>query len=95
MKLITKAIEKELLRHPLYSTDGKENKKVIVKFFNPCGVGTWLVYEGEKLENGDWEFFGNVDLGYGYEMGYFRLSDLTSIRLPFGLKIERDMYFKG
>ena len=40
MKLITKAIEKELLKHPLYSTDGQENKKVIVKFFNPCGVGT-------------------------------------------------------
>ena len=40
MKLITKAIEKKLAKFPLYSTDGKENKEVIVKFFNPCGAGT-------------------------------------------------------
>ena len=30
-KAMVKAIEKELLKHPLYSTDGQENKKVIVK----------------------------------------------------------------
>ena len=95
MKLITKAIEKKLAKFPLYSTNGKGNKEVIVKFFNPCGAGTWLVYEGEKLEDGDWEFFGSVDLGYGAELGYFRLSDLQSIRLPFGLTIERDMYYAG
>jgi hypothetical protein len=93
MKLITKAIENKLKKFPLYSTDGVKEKKTIVKFFNPCGVGTWLVYEGNKLENGDWEFFGNVDLGYGFELGYFLLSDLESIRLPFGLKIERDLYY--
>ena len=68
MKLITKAIEKKLSKFPLYSTDGQENKEVIVKFF------------------------GSVDLGYGSELGYFRLSELQSIRLPFGLSIERDMY---
>ena len=93
MKLITKKIESDLLKHPIYSQDGKgEDAVVICKFFNPCGAGTWYVLEGEKLENGDWEFFGIVDL-FEREYGYFRLSELQSVRLPFGAKIERDMYF--
>ena len=44
MKLITKAIEKKLLNTPLYSTDGNTVKDVLVKFFNPCGAGTWYVF---------------------------------------------------
>lgn len=93
MKLITKAIEKKLLTHPLYSTDGNMVKDVLVKFFNPCGSGTWYVFEAEKNDN-DWEFFGLVDL-FEKELGYFTLSELESIKLPFGLSIERDMYFSG
>ena len=93
MKLITKAIEKKLLNTPIYSTDGNTVKDVLVKFFNPCGAGTWYVFEAEKNGN-DWEFFGLVDL-YEKELGYFTLSELESIRLSFGLSIERDMYFSG
>jgi hypothetical protein len=49
MKLITKEIEKELLKNPIYSHDGElENAKIIVKYFNPVGSGTWLITEGEK-----------------------------------------------
>lgn len=93
MKLITKEIEKRLVKHPLYSQDGKgKDAKVICKFFNPCGRGTWYVLEAEKQANGDWLFFGLVDL-YEREYGYFTLSQLQEIRLPFGLHIERDMYF--
>ena len=91
MKLITKAIEKKLENTPFYSTDGNSVKEVLVKFFNPAGIGTWYVFEAEK--NGDdWEFFGLVDL-YEKELGYFTLSELESIKLPFGLTIERDKYF--
>jgi hypothetical protein len=39
-------------------------------------------------------FFGLVDL-HEKELGYFALSELQSVRLQFGLKIERDMYFDG
>ena len=91
MKLITKSIENKLLKNPMYSTDGKSIKNVLVKFFNPCGIGTWYVFEAEK--NGDdWKFFGLVDL-YDKELGYFALSELESIKLPFGMSIERDRYF--
>ncbi len=93
MKLITKAIENELLKHPLYSTDGKNEKDVLVKFFNPCGIGTWYVFEAQK--NGDdWTFFGLIDL-YEKDLGYFTLGELKSVKLPFGLSIERDQYFEG
>ena len=91
MKLITKEIEAKLLKHPFYSTDSVNEKDVLVKFFNPCGIGTWYVFEGEK-HGDDWEFFGLVDL-YEKELGYFTLSELQSIKLPFGMSIERDIYF--
>ena len=93
MKLITKAIEKKLLAHPLYSTDKNNVKDVLVKFFNPCGAGTWYVFEAEK-KGDDWEFFGLVEL-FEKELGYFTLSELESIRLPFGMSIERDLYFEN
>ena len=28
-------------------------------------------------------------------MGSFSLSEITSIRLPFGLSVERDLFFEG
>ena len=98
MKLMTKAIEKAIEKAPLYSKDGQgKNAEVIVKYFYPYGTGTWLVTEGEKLENGDFEFFGYVDLGYGYEAGYFRLSELESLAKlnRYGLGVERDLHAHG
>jgi len=92
MKLLTKEIEKKI--PPLYSTEhvATEEKTVAVKFFNPTGSGTWYVVEGEKLEDGDWRFFGLVDL-FEKEWGYFMLSELQSVRGQWGLGIERDRHF--
>lgn len=98
MKLMTKEIEQKLEAHPFYSTDGVpvEKKQVIVKYFGGAAC-TWLVYEGEKQEDGDWMFFGNVTLdGEYWELGYFMLSELAGLHFPpFGLPVERDMYFKN
>lgn len=88
MKLLTKEIEKNLPK--LYATENQANKKAIVKFFNPIGVGTWY---GIEYDPQDRLFFGYVDLGMGGEYGYFSLDELESIKLPFGLGIERDRYF--
>jgi hypothetical protein len=63
----------------------------VVKFFNPFGQGTWLATELD--EDGD-ILFGLADLGYP-ELGSWSLSELTAIRLPFGLGIERDLHFEG
>lgn len=65
----------------------------VVKFFNPVGAATWLATELD--EDGD-TLFRLADLGFGCpELGSFSLSEIASVRLPFGLGIERDLYFEG
>jgi len=83
MKLLTKSIEKELAKYPLYSQQSKgEDAEVICKFFSPVGAFTWYVLEGEKQIN-DYLFFGIViNNQLEREYGYFSLSELESIRLP-------------
>ena len=63
----------------------------VVKLFNPAGAAPWLVTE---LDDDDDTLFGLADLGFGFpELGSFSLSELRSLRLPFGLQIERDRSF--
>ena len=95
MKLVTKDIEKRLEKYPLYSQDGKgEDATIVCKFFCPINGWTWYVLEAEKKWNDDYEFFGIVINGHGdREYGYFMLSELQRIKLPFGMGIERDIYF--
>jgi hypothetical protein len=65
----------------------------VVKFFNPVGAATWLATELD--EDGD-TLFGLADLGFGFpELGSFSLSELMSLHLPFGMRIERDLLFEG
>lgn len=91
---MTKAIEKKIEKYPLYSQDGKgEEAKVVCKFFNAFGDGTWYVLEGRKEENGDYLFFGIVEMYGEREYGYFTLSQLASAR-RWGMPcVERDLYF--
>jgi hypothetical protein len=63
----------------------------VLKLFNPVGAATWLATE--LYEDGD-TLFGLADLGFGCpELGPFSLSEIASVRLPFGLGIERDEMF--
>lgn len=65
----------------------------VVKFFNPVGAGTWLITEMEP--DGD-TLFGLADLGFGCpELGSCSLAELSLVRLPFSLGIERDVLFEG
>jgi hypothetical protein len=64
----------------------------LVKLFNPVGAATWLLTEMD--DTGD-RLFGLGDLGLGFpELGYFSLAELQSVRLPFGLWIEREASFR-
>ena len=95
MKLITKELEKTFEKYPIGSQDGLGgDAKVIAKFFNPAGVGTWLITEAEKTEDGDYEMFGYCHLGDDEmaELGYVMLSELEKFKGNFGLGIERDLY---
>lgn len=63
----------------------------VVKLFNPIGAATWLATE--LADDGD-TLFGLADLGFGCpELGCFSLSEIASVRLPYGLGIERDLGF--
>lgn len=96
MKLLTKKIKTKLKKYPLYSQENKgENAIVICKFFTPVGGFTWYVTEGQEENEEDYRFFGLVINGDDREFGYFLLSELESIRLPFNLSIERDLYFES
>lgn len=92
-RLFTKDIENKLSKRPLHSNN-TENPEIIAKFFNPCGLGTWYITEGEKQPDGDWLLFGLCCIDCP-EFGYVMLSELQSVRLPYGLKIERDRHFHG
>ena len=95
MKLWTKEIEKKAKKYPIYSQDGKGfDSKVLVKYFNPYGAGTWIITEASQEEDGDWLLFGYMHIT-DWEWGYVMLSQLQELRVPvFGCKmpIERDLY---
>lgn len=109
MKLLTKEIMQRI--PALYAQDGKgEAATVHVKFFNPCGSGTWLITEATaymqdgsekplaEVENidapevEDIRMFGLCHIQEA-ELGYVSFRELQALRLPLGLKIERDKFF--
>lgn len=71
------------------AVDDETDHVPVVKFFNPLGPGRWLVTEMDA--DGD-TLFGLADLGEP-ELGAFSLAEIEAVRLPFGLAIERDLYF--
>ena len=94
MKLLTKKLEKTL--PALYSQDGKGDEAIVyAKFFNPMGAATWFVTENDpesRMFFGFADLFGQGEAG-GAELGYISLDELESLKLPFGLGIERDLHF--
>lgn len=89
--MLTKDIKAKLPK--LYATEKipTEEKRVIVKFFTPWTNWTWFAVEGQE-EDGDFTFFGLVH-GHEKEWGYFSLNELTAVRGPAGLRVERDYHF--
>ncbi|MPZ50988.1 MAG: DUF2958 domain-containing protein [Dehalococcoidia bacterium] len=101
MELLTRDLE--LALPPIHS----DAVVAQVKFFTPWTQWTWYAAEASaELADGsevslqdpraedrvDVIFFGLV-YGLEKEYGYWRLSELTEIRGPVGLRIERDLYF--
>jgi len=87
MKLITKEIEN---RFREIGRQDVPNPIVVVKFFNPCGPGTWYAIEYDHENR---ICFGYVT-GLGYsEWGSFSVQELEELKCPpLGLPIERDQY---
>lgn len=90
MRLMTKQLEKRFLQ---VGNQGElEDPLVIAKFFNPCGAGTWYATEYDPKDK---IFFGYVSIfgDWNDEWGSFSLEELESFQGPFGIGIERDLFF--
>jgi hypothetical protein len=99
MKLLTASQRAKLLDNgrrqaTVKGTSAELDFPPVVKLFNPCGAGTWLLTE---LEPGDPSIaWGLCDLGMGCaEFGTVSLEELAAYRGRFGLGIERDLHFKA
>ncbi|HBO2075806.1 TPA: DUF2958 domain-containing protein [Pseudomonas aeruginosa] len=88
MILLTDELRKQLLAN---GRRRDADHAPVVKLFNPLGEGVWLATELD--EDGD-TLFGLADLGHP-ELGSFSLQEMSSLRLPFGMGIERDILFTG
>jgi len=86
MKLLTKTIINKATKQ--YPLGADMEQMVVAKFFNPFGRGTWY------LMNMDGDYCWGICHIYEWEIGSFSIEELKSASLPFGLKIERDLYFK-
>jgi len=73
----------------LMSQDGKGYKATAqVKIFDPCGSWTWYITEFDGKD----ECFGLV-LGHERELGYFTISELSTLEGRMGIGLEIDTHF--
>ena len=64
----------------------------VVKLFTPDAGATWLLSELDPED--ETRAFGLCDLGVGCpELGWVDLGELGALRGPFGLPVERDLWF--
>ena len=90
MKLLTETQREQLLAN---GRNRHRDHSPAVKLFSPAGAATWLLSELDP-EQPDIAFC-LADMGFGCpELGSVRISELESVRGPFGLGIERDLHFK-
>ena len=90
MKLITPEFEELMKEYPLYSQEEKDDPVVQAKFFDPCGAASWWITEYNPETK---IAFGFVTGLHEDEFGYVSLEEMEAIERPFGLTIERDLYF--
>lgn len=92
MTLLSRAIRAMLSANFRHGIENPEFDPLpLVRLFNPMGRAVWLVSE---LYADDDTLFGLADLGFGCpELGISSLHEIEAIRLPMGLRIERDIAF--
>src|SRR6185312_3773633 len=64
----------------------------VAKLFTPDANATWLISAVDP-DDPD-RLFGLCDLGLGFpELGYVSLLELSALKGPLGLPVERDLHF--
>lgn len=95
-KLITKAIANKIQKFHYGSQDGKKGEaEVLARIFG--GACTYYILEGYHAKGEKWDgdtVYGLVNIGYGFEYGSFRISDIERGYKygKFRLSFERDRW---
>ena len=87
MELLTDELKKQA--EGQYSLGSDMDQEIIAKFFTPWSDWTWYLMNKEPGKDYCW---GIVD-GFAVEAGSFSMEELTEVAGPFGMEIERDLYF--
>ena len=93
MELLTAELLEEFKKQGDTSDKKAEDVRIIAKYFNPTGAGTWFATEYDPVDR---IFFGYANLGDPEmaELGTFSLDELQAYKdKRFGLGIERDLHF--
>jgi len=89
--LFPQSIMDKLFENYKYGSDFSK-QDVVVKIFNPAGIGTWYVMNSDPDDPN--YMYGIVDL-FEIEAGGFSKEELETIRIkPFNIGLERDKSFK-
>lgn len=93
--LLTDEQRRRMLAYGTMTAKGETiDPKPVVKLFTPDAQCTWLLTELDPQEPDI--AFGLCDLGQGYpELGSVSLSEISQVRGPMKLKIERDLHFEA
>lgn len=104
MKLMTAEIAEQLPPYAVIFQDDEwlgPNTIVVARFFAPVGPATWYVVAGspdsERHSRYDDDFlcYGYATLdGENWDWGTISIKELEEVRLPFGLHVERDLFFR-
>jgi hypothetical protein len=91
--LIPTHFRDQLLSNGAKSAAGEDIDPVpVVKLFTPDANATWLLTELDPERQTI--AFGLADLGLGCpEIGYISLDEITAVRGPMGLPVERDEHY--
>ena len=89
MKLLTQEIKKRFEKIGSQEEAGND-AIVIAKFFCPWNNWKWFATEF----NAEDEIFFGLVMGSETELGYFSLEEMSSVRGPVGMKLERDLYWE-
>ena len=92
MKILTQEVLNAFKKQGYTGDKSAKDIKIVMKLFNPCGAGTWYLYEKED-EDIYWAFVNLGDIVCA-ECGTVSMSELMAYRGRFGLGIERDMHFE-
>ena len=87
MKLLTNELIEKIPK--LYETQEDDDPVAYAKLFHPFSNFTIYIVEYDPVSK---KGFGLI-CGHERELGYFDLNEVESV-VVFGLKFERDLYFK-